>query len=182
MFLSRRAASPPAAGPWTPADQLPPSHSSEVLPGLFMGGDSGGHHGTDSRDPALIVSTPFDTVVTLYAQAQPAAVHVEELRYGFADGTMALIDVERLLRTAQWARARWRSGDRVLVRCQAGLNRSGLVVCLVLMLEGLSPTDAIATVRQRRSPMALCNQGFVQWLTTDAAAVVAASTASDRVA
>ncbi len=50
------------------------------------------------------------------------------------------------------------------------------------MLEGRSPEDAIATVRDRRSATALCNNGFVQWLTTDAATAVAASKGCGRVA
>jgi hypothetical protein len=107
---------------------------------------------------------PFDAVVTLHAWAQPVSWEVEELRYGFADGDLAAADVVRVVRAAKWAWQRWRSGDRVLIRCQAGLNRSGLVTALVLMQEGLPAREAIRMIRERRSPWALCNNAFVDWL------------------
>ena len=52
---------------------------------------------------------------------------VEEMRYGFADASAEHFDTERLLRVSKWAFDRWNAGERVLIRCQAGLNRSGLV-------------------------------------------------------
>jgi hypothetical protein len=58
---------------------------------------------------------------------------------------------------------------RVLVRCQAGLNRSGLVVATVLVLHGMDPQEAIDTIRRRRSPYALCNERFAAWIIEEAA-------------
>ena len=52
----------------------------------------------------------------------------------------------------------------VLVRCWMGLNRSGLVVALVLMRLGYSAADAIDLIRTQRSRFALCNPLFVQYL------------------
>jgi hypothetical protein len=156
-----------AAAPRWPGKDDPPSwHPSEIRPGLFMSG-------TDDREqidvPAPLVETfgddrPFDAVVTLYAWAQPVTWEVEELRYGFGDAEIDTVDVSRVVRTSMWAWERWRNGDRVLIRCQAGLNRAGLVVALVLMLDGHTADEAIALVRQRRSQHALCNQSFVSWL------------------
>lgn len=58
-----------------------------------------------------------------------------------------------------------RNGKRVLVRCQAGLNRSSLIVGLVLMREyGLSADEAIVWIRENRSPYALFNESFVAYL------------------
>ena len=55
-------------------------------------------------------------------------------------------------------------GNDVLVHCQAGLNRSSLVVADYLMRhEGMTADQAIATVR-RRSPACLCNPDFESWL------------------
>jgi len=53
-----------------------------------------------------------------------------------------------------------------LVHCQAGLNRSGLVAALALMKMGRSARDAIALLRERRSPFVLCNPSFERWLLT----------------
>ncbi len=51
-----------------------------------------------------------------------------------------------------------------LVHCQAGLNRSGLVAALALILDGMLPAAAIDLLRQQRSPAVLCNPAFERWL------------------
>ncbi len=56
------------------------------------------------------------------------------------------------------------AGDDVAVHCQAGLNRSGVVIARALMHRGLTADEAIATVRARRHPKALYNEHFVSWL------------------
>jgi hypothetical protein len=144
--------------PLTPSrlDGLPTTRWSEIAPGLWMGGSP------ELGEPTS--ELPFDAVVTLYAFAPPASWLVEELRYGFFDGPMDLVDVPRVLRTSAWAYERWQAGDRVLIRCQAGLNRSGLVTALVLMAGGLSAAHAIDVIRERRSSYALCNRSFEAWL------------------
>jgi hypothetical protein len=54
---------------------------------------------------------------------------------------------------------------RVLVHCQAGLNRSSLVVARVLMKKyEMTADEAIAHIRSQRSPMCLCNDNFRQFL------------------
>lgn len=53
---------------------------------------------------------------------------------------------------------------RTLVHCQAGLNRSGLLAGLALVLAGSAPENAIATLRSSRSPAVLCNTKFEAWL------------------
>ena len=47
-----------------------------------------------------------------------------------------------------------------LVHCQAGLNRSALVAGSSLVLAGMHPDDAIALLREQRSPAVLCNRTF----------------------
>jgi protein-tyrosine phosphatase len=61
------------------------------------------------------------------------------------------------------------SGRRVLVHCTEGLNRSGVVVARALMDMGMTATEAIDLVRQRRGPSvdgfpALSNPAFEDWL------------------
>ncbi len=48
----------------------------------------------------------------------------------------------------------------VLVHCQAGLNRSGLITALALMHLGRTADEAIRLLRDRRSPVVLCNRSF----------------------
>lgn len=58
---------------------------------------------------------------------------------------------------------------KTLVHCQAGLNRSNLIAALALIYgaldpSGMQPADAIALLREKRSPVVLCNQTFERWL------------------
>ena len=138
---------------------------SEILPNLFMGG-------TDDDDvthiPARIYNRknglPFDAIVTMYEFARPAFGGVQEFRYAVPDASIAELDLERLRDAVEFAHARWKAGDRVLVRCQAGLNRSGLVTALVLIKEGHDPKAAIDLLRTKRDRDALCNADFAEWL------------------
>ena len=161
-----------AAPRWVSGDEVPSWRASEILPGLFMGGtaDRDVVHVAARRRYDFAEPRPYDAVVTLYAWAQPVSWEGEELRYGFGDGEVSGVDIDRLLRAAVWAWQRWQAGDRVLIRCQAGLNRSGLVTALILMLDGYDAGDAIRLIRTQRSTWALCNNGFVDWLITEAAA------------
>lgn len=150
---------------WVSPDQEPKELYSEILPGLWMGG-------TDDDDttdigkelPKLAHEVPFDAVVTLFAWAHPMPWGIEELRWGFADGDMSYVDEVRLHRVAEWAYDRWQAGDRVLIRCQAGMNRSGLITVLVLMRGGHTAEGAIKMVREKRSEVVLFNDHFVDYL------------------
>jgi hypothetical protein len=51
----------------------------------------------------------------------------------------------------------------VLVHCQAGLNRSGLISARALMLMGDPAATAVAKLR-KRSPIVLCNSAFENYL------------------
>jgi hypothetical protein len=56
------------------------------------------------------------------------------------------------------------AGDRVVVNCAAGLNRSGLVVGRALIALGHEPADAIELIRAARGPNALFNGTFERFL------------------
>ena len=148
----------------------PISLYSEILTNLFMGG-------TDDEDvihiPARIYSRredlPFDSIVTMYAWARPADWNVQEFRYGVPDASIKYIDLNRLRQAVEFGYDRWKQGDRLLVRCQAGLNRSGLVMALILIKDGYTPYQAIDLIRQRRTDIALFNENFVNWLLSSGA-------------
>lgn len=141
----------------------------EILPGLWQGG---------TEDSAVIggrvpsnhyrADFPFHTVITLYADAHPAPWGVEELRFGFPDADLRPSFIEHVMALAVHAHARWTAGHEVLIRCQAGVNRSGLVTALVLMLAGRTADEAIALIRERRSEFALCNRDSERWLRDEA--------------
>lgn len=142
---------------------------SEILPGLWVGGtddldtieESGNLHA-----PKAITKKDFDAVVTLYAWANPVDWMVEELRFGFYDSDVDHIDREALDSAVSYALGKWQAGKRVLIRCQAGLNRSGLTAALVLVKAGYSPDDAISLLRTKRTQYVLCNSEFEAFVRT----------------
>jgi len=149
---------------------------SEVAPNLFMGGTD--DNATIDHPQELQYfegGNTFDCVVTLYAWAAPANWGVEERRFGFPDANIIEEYIPTILELAQWAHSKWAAGKKVNIRCQAGLNRSGLVTALTLMISGLSADEAIDTLREKRSSYALCNGEYEHWLLTEADAYIARS-------
>lgn len=139
--------------------EAPETAISEIVPGLWQGG--GGF-----REP--IEAGKFDYVLTL-----DASVHrhmpVPEGTIGFlwdiADGPMGNINVCKQWTTVMYDL--WRGADKtVLIRCFMGLNRSGLIVASLLMQAGYTSQDAIDLIREKRSPYALGNHSFCEYLGT----------------
>lgn len=146
-------------------DDWPEYAPTMIVPGLFQGGtEDDDVMSVAGSDFALRGTYPFDTVVTLYASARPVPWGVEELRFGFLDAALDGEDISTVLRAAHFAHQRWADGAEVMIRCQAGMNRSGLVTALVLILAGLTPGQAITLIRRQRGQACLFNEHFVTWL------------------
>ena len=140
---------------------------SEILPGLWLGGtddDDTIETGVDTYKPRMITKDDFDTVVTLYSWAQPVDWLVEDVRYGFYDSEISHIDFDAVERASAFAYSAWKSGKRVLIRCQAGINRSSLVMAHVLMKDKYTAREAIDLMREKRSKAVLLNRHFVDYL------------------
>lgn len=143
---------------------------TETLPNLWQGGTldlwAEDHwFGQIDRPNKKITTQDFDSVYTLYASAEPVDWFVKEVRLGFYDSAMNDFDPETELEDiVKMAHKDWKSGKRVLIRCQAGLNRSGIVMALVLIRDGYSPEEAITVMREKRSEAVLCNKHFVDYL------------------
>ena len=154
----------------------PTSLYSEIAPNLYMGGtaDEDVIHQAVAYNKAR-TDLPFDAIITMYAWANPADWRVQEFRYGIYDSAIADIDLDRLKQAVQFGYNRWLSGDRVLVRCQAGLNRSGLVTALIMMSTGLDAETAIEQIRKNRADVALFNNDYVEWLMSEGAQFLAPS-------
>jgi hypothetical protein len=124
---------------------------SEVLPGLWQGGCLNG----------VELPPHFDLVVSLYPWEQYAlAPRTRRLEIKAYDAA----EVPDLAEAVNAAYDAWKLGEDVLIHCQAGLNRSGLVAAQVLMRDGYTAQDAIAKLRDSRCPLVLCNQPFELWL------------------
>ncbi|MFF4545250.1 protein phosphatase [Streptomyces sp. NPDC001435] len=142
----------------------PDSPWSEIVPGLWMGGHE--FKGPSGLELA-VVRDEFDLVQTLlrlpgHGPDPGVEHHVWAIPDGPLDGTQ-LAGVMRLARAAGDALD---AGRSVLVRCYSGYNRSGLVVAHALVGRGHSAEEAIRLIRSRRSPWALHNELFVDYLRT----------------
>ncbi len=146
----------------------PTSLYSEIAPNLFMGGTDDNDVIHNAASGRRRTDLPFESIVTMYAWAQPADWKIQEFRYGVPDAAIEMIDLSRLKQVVEFGYNRWISGDRLLVRCQAGLNRSGLVTALILMKSGLDVDSAISLIRTNRAEIALFNEQYVQWLQSEA--------------
>jgi protein-tyrosine phosphatase len=94
------------------------------------------------------------------------AAGVEHVLVRIADAGVGADLAQRVDDLADRVAAAVADGDRVLVRCSGGLNRSGLVTAAALVRLGSEPDGAIALVRRARGPWALTNPVFVAHLRT----------------
>ncbi len=126
---------------------------SEIADNLWLGGCEDG----------LVLPDFIDHVVSLYPWESYEVRH--RLRSRTEVRMLDSVDqgFEQVDELAAWVNE-CRTTGPVLVHCQAGLNRSSLVAARALMLAGSTADDAIATLRQRRSPACLCNPSFEGWL------------------
>jgi hypothetical protein len=138
---------------------------NEIRPGLWMGG----HYWTDSAGElqAAVVKNEFDLVISLFTRpGHGPAAGVEHRVAEMPDAALSAFQIDQVRQLAVIATTAVRTGRTTLVRCHAGYNRSGLVVAQTLMELGATAQDAIQLVRQRRSPWALHNELFAQYLQT----------------
>lgn len=126
---------------------------SEIVPDLWLGGCEDG----------LVLPAFIEHLVSLYPWEQYTVRHelgssLQVRMYDSVDQAFHQVD----------SIAGWVNGCRdtgpTLVHCQAGLNRSSLVVGRALVLEGMAPSDAIELIRRKRSAVCLSNPSFERWL------------------
>ncbi|MBD0689230.1 protein phosphatase [Streptomyces sp. CBMA123] len=143
----------------------PPEPWNEVLPGLWMGG----HHFTPpggELEPA-VARGEFDLVVSLFTRpGHGPAPGVEHIVREVPDQPLSPGQLLAVQEAADLTAAAVRRGRRTLVRCHSGYNRSGLVVAQALVGLGHDPAEAVRLIRERRSPWALNNPVFVDYLNT----------------
>jgi len=149
----------------TYAELIPKEVWTEVYPNLWMGGtDDEDTIGFPPPEEPLITKKDFDTVVTLHAWSNPVDWFVREIRQPFQDGEVTEFNEEDLKFLVELICYELELGKNVLVRCLSGLNRSGLLVTMVLMRYGYSAEETIAHLRETRSELVLCNKDYVDWL------------------
>jgi hypothetical protein len=142
----------------------------EVVPGLWVGG----HHCqfAGAPDGNCFPGETFDMVVSLHRhraqspeeEAFDPPPHIRHYRHKMADADLdpshhGMLDVlaERIVAALE-------RGEKVLVRCQAGINRGPFVAALAMLRMGWTPEAAIAKMREVRSPYVLFNTSFTDHL------------------
>jgi protein-tyrosine phosphatase len=136
-------------------------------PSLILSKDEATGELWQGGTPDTIPTKPWDVVVglehhttpNLYKRVRHEGIHI----WHPIDDTV-VPDDHAIRSISAFVADRVELGDRVLVHCSAGLNRSGVVSARAMMWLGYSAADAIAKLRQRRYPEALCNPNFVRWL------------------
>jgi len=142
-----------------------PPLESEILPGLWMGGTHEDETMTRVRRLHAVGDRKFfDAVVTLDSNSAPMGWSVKEFRFGFPDAALDPDHAEELERIADWAFVEWKAGSKVLIRCQAGLNRSGLMTGLILLRDRKKLDEVLRLIRAARGDFALSNNHFVEYL------------------
>lgn len=117
-------------------------------------------------DPTTLLPVPrFDAILNLYQWGEyvvpkGTVSRVEEMYDAYGK-----VDHEQLEDLSDWVINQLKQGHKVLVHCQAGLNRSSLVAGRVLMkMFNFSGQEAIAKIRSQRSEVCLCNKDFESYL------------------
>jgi len=154
---------------------MPKIDANEIVPGLYQGGKIPSSVKISRSERYTLsdglVVPGFDVVVLCAKELQPHASAGEisaphTIHAPLEDGP-AMTDEEKrgALWTAQRVVSELRQGKRVLVTCAMGLNRSGLIVALVLCMGwGLPAQEAIQRIRARRNPNALFNPYFQMFI------------------
>ncbi|MFF2542134.1 protein phosphatase [Kitasatospora sp. NPDC058063] len=138
---------------------------NEIVPGLWMGGHYFTRPGGELE--LAIVRAEFDLVVSLFTRSgHGPAPGVEHVLREVPDAPLSPGQLLAVQEAAELTEAAVRRGRRTLVRCHSGYNRSGLVVAQALIGLGHESGEAVRLVRERRSPWALNNPVFVDYLDT----------------
>jgi protein-tyrosine phosphatase len=126
---------------------------AEVGPGLFVGAHP------EPEDPFELGA---DVVVCLASGTSVGHVPRESVlvHWPIEDGPIPNVDILRGV--ARLIDGFLRLGKVVYVHCQAGMNRSVLVVASVLMEQGMTAHDAIDQVRERRKGS--LSDEYAEWL------------------
>lgn len=153
--------SEPKYVPW------PPYAWNEILPNLFQGGQIA-TVGVNHEHPNVVrVTDEFDIVYSLFWRDEDGNGPddgVSHVHNYIPDGALSAQQLSTVRSLASAAMVDLARGRRVLVRCQAGYNRSGLMVAFILLGLGYTADEAIDLIRRKRSLWALHNEHFVEYI------------------
>ena len=129
------------------------SDLAEVVPGLYIGSNP------EPEDP---FSLGANVVVSLISTTTERSIPLNGVlvQWPIKDGPVPVPQVLDSL--ASFIDTTLRLGATVYVHCEAGMNRSALVVGRVLMIRGMAGAEAVARVRDRRAGS--LSDEYANWL------------------
>jgi protein-tyrosine phosphatase len=140
-------------GGWLSAAKRKPYDASAIAPRLWIG----------AKPPFDRDLPGVDLLVLCAIELQPERLGFRGrvLRCPMPDAELDIAQVKMALGASAVVAATIAHGERALVTCAAGLNRSALIVALTLgHLTTMNSERVIAHIRKHRSPHALNNQHF----------------------
>ena len=141
-------------GGWVSAARRKPYDATPVSPRLWVG----------SAPPLERDLPTVDILVLCAAEVQPErmAFHGQVLRCPIPDAALTPAQLELVLKTSVAVAQAIVEGQRVLVTCAKGRNRSALVVAFALhQLTTMSGDQIVAHIRKQRGEASLRNRWFV---------------------
>lgn len=122
----------------------------------------------DGRHSSISEDDSWDYIVSAYVDTKNnrSWPSCDQRIVPFSDTEEGLDDKtwDRIKSAVEAVVDHWSEGQKVLVRCQAGFNRSGLIMALVLMKLGFTAEVAIKRLRDRRSSYVLVNPVFEEYV------------------
>ena len=137
-------------------DGYPTEPLSEVVPTLFQAGTS--------YSPIQLFHQGFDAVFDLCGLDRGDGVVDEIYVVHPIDDVPWIEDPGAIHELGMRVADHVAAGDKVVVNCISGLNRSGLLVGRALIALGYLPIEAVELIRRARGPHALSNREFVRFL------------------
>ena len=138
------------------------SHPYEIVRGLYISGHPDHTRDFMSKGVSAVIDLEGD-VDTSIPQQEKQGDTTLYVYWPIEDAEMPQHSTVRSI--AAFVAQLMDAGERVLVHCHSGHNRSGLICARTLIAQGMSPQKAIDTVRAKRGDgHALDNDHFVEWL------------------
>ena len=116
-------------------------------------------------EPGLILPDNIDYVLSLYPWADYGFEHMLQERLTVRMHDSVDQGFDQVAELAEWVNVRREQGT-VMVHCQAGLNRSSLIIGAALLLAGDVRTgqEAVDLIRARRDRACLINPAFEEYI------------------
>lgn len=108
----------------------------------------------------------FSHVFSMYdAERYIVADTTQYHQYTMYDSVNMPIDVETVERVSDDVVSALTRGERTLLNCQAGINRSSMVGAITLVKWlGIRPSEAVMLLGEKRNPVILSNSVFREWV------------------